>query len=295
MKIIGIRKDRCNICGECVRECPPGLFTLDGEAREKEVLYDNGELRCIYCGHCVAVCPKDAIEYESDEPFAAFEGIEKPETIIGYEPLRRFIEARRSVRRFKNKDVPEEDIRRLFDVMRSAPSASNKQLWQYIVVTDRKKRDVIARGVLDIFEKVKLLQKFRWLVMPFLSKEDRKMLGSKWLSRTVDRTVTDFGKGRDRVFFNAPCIIILHSPGYGNLAGNDAGIALTLCMLAAQPLGLGTCWIGFAEEAFARNGRLRREFGIPKGHAVRGVLALGYPNVHFYRVPERRPLTVRWM
>jgi nitroreductase len=241
------------------------------------------------------VCAYDAIDYESEEPVKDFEGIGNPESIIDYETISKFFLARRSIRRFKNEPVPEDTIKKILEAMRYAPSGSNKQLWQYIVVTDPAVRDKITRGAFEVFRKVKLLQKIRWLILPFLNKEERKFLGSRWLARIIDRTISDFAKGRDRIFFGAPCVLILHSPGYGNLAANDAGIALTLGMFAAQALGLGTCWIGFAEEAFLRNRKLRAEFGIPKGHAVRGVLALGYPNVRFSRAPVRKPLNVKWM
>ena len=55
---------------------------------------------------------------------------------------------RKSVRSFKDKDVPEEIISRLLETARLAPSASNRQEWRFIVVRDqatRKQLSVAAR------------------------------------------------------------------------------------------------------------------------------------------------------
>ena len=78
------------------------------------------------------------------------------------------------------------------------------------------------------------------------------------------------------------------------MSANDAGIAFTYGMLAAQSLGLGTCWIGFAQEALHRKKRLRNHFGIPKGFKPWGVLALGEPAISYQRAPPRKPLRIQW-
>ena len=44
--------------------------------------------------------------------------------------------ARRSVRAYKQEEVPREDLDRIFDTVRLAPSAYNVQPWRFVVVTD---------------------------------------------------------------------------------------------------------------------------------------------------------------
>jgi nitroreductase len=44
--------------------------------------------------------------------------------------------ARRSVRAYKQDEVPREDLERIFDVVRLAPSAYNVQPWRFVVATD---------------------------------------------------------------------------------------------------------------------------------------------------------------
>ena len=44
------------------------------------------------------------------------------------------IKGRRSVRAFKQRDVPEETVEKLIDAARHAPSAGNIQPWEFVVV-----------------------------------------------------------------------------------------------------------------------------------------------------------------
>lgn len=53
------------------------------------------------------------------------------------------IKTRRSIRKFIDKLVSKEDIEDLIRAAMQAPSAGNKQPWQFVVITDRKKLDKI--------------------------------------------------------------------------------------------------------------------------------------------------------
>jgi nitroreductase len=48
------------------------------------------------------------------------------------------IRTRRSIHRFQDRPVPEELIEKLLRAAMSAPSASNSQPWQFVVITDRQ-------------------------------------------------------------------------------------------------------------------------------------------------------------
>jgi nitroreductase len=51
---------------------------------------------------------------------------------------------RRSVRKFEEKDVPEEMVRQILEAAMMAPSAGNAQPWQFIVVNERERLDAMA-------------------------------------------------------------------------------------------------------------------------------------------------------
>ncbi|NSW75378.1 MAG: nitroreductase family protein [Candidatus Atribacteria bacterium] len=55
------------------------------------------------------------------------------------------LKTRRSVRRFRNLPVEKEKIEEIIDCARLAPSAINIQPWEFIVVTEEKKREEVAR------------------------------------------------------------------------------------------------------------------------------------------------------
>jgi len=56
------------------------------------------------------------------------------------------ITTRKSVRAFKERDVPEEVITRLLDAARKAPSASNSQEWRFVVIRDPETREKISQA-----------------------------------------------------------------------------------------------------------------------------------------------------
>jgi nitroreductase len=56
------------------------------------------------------------------------------------------IHKRKSVRAYAATPIPKEVLERILEAGRVAPSASNKQPWHFIVVTDSEKRKVISRG-----------------------------------------------------------------------------------------------------------------------------------------------------
>lgn len=53
---------------------------------------------------------------------------------------------RKSVRSFADKPVEEEKLRRILEAARLAPSASNRQEWRYVVVTDPHTRAQLAEA-----------------------------------------------------------------------------------------------------------------------------------------------------
>ena len=53
---------------------------------------------------------------------------------------------RKSVRSFKDEEVPDEIISRLLEAARLAPSASNRQEWRFVVVRDQAMRKKLAEA-----------------------------------------------------------------------------------------------------------------------------------------------------
>jgi len=56
------------------------------------------------------------------------------------------IEKRRSVRKYKLSNVPNEDLKRILEAARLAPSAGNRQPWRFIVVQTSERKKLLAKA-----------------------------------------------------------------------------------------------------------------------------------------------------
>lgn len=56
-----------------------------------------------------------------------------------------FIKNRRSIRSFENKAIPEDHIKMILEAGQWAPSASNRQPWQFLVIKNQELLEKIAR------------------------------------------------------------------------------------------------------------------------------------------------------
>lgn len=61
---------------------------------------------------------------------------------------------RRSVRRFRPEAPPREVLERLVEAAVTAPSASNKQPWRFVIVTDRARIAAMAAAVREAVERI---------------------------------------------------------------------------------------------------------------------------------------------
>ncbi|MHA1198310.1 MAG: nitroreductase family protein [Candidatus Heimdallarchaeaceae archaeon] len=295
LKIQSIDSEKCINCEKCIPSCSVKLFSVIREDNmEKKIQFEDPLKFCFRCGHCIAVCPTEAINYEGAEPTFNFKEAKAPSNIINYEDLMKFMRARRSIRVYKDKPLSEELVEKILESMRYSLSASNRQNRRYLVLTNPEDIKYLSNKVSGLMVKAKRLLVFKYLIVPFTSGLLRKRLLSPKLKISINRFFEDKKQGKDQIFFNAPCVIILHAPPYSKMTASDSAIAITHGMLAAQSLGLGTCWIGFAQEYLWRFKKTRKELGIPKKNNVYGVFIVGHPDISFERAPPRRKAKVEW-
>ena len=269
MSIIGIDKEKCSNCKQCIQECGRGYFSVNEDG---EVHFDDKSMGCNICGPCIAICPDDAILTKNLNDIDTCTNIDSSENLVDSDKLLTFLRAKRSIRRYKNKTVPKELIEKVFEAMRYAPSATNARAWRYVIISDPEK---IKQLDVEIV-------KANYEYMGFQSGEQ----------------ALEYLKSSGRsLFYNAPHLIVLYyrtvekSSVMVGLRSNDAGIALTYGMLEAESLGLGSCWIGMVQSAVARNKEILKILGI-KG-MVLGAFILGYPAVKYRRLVPRPPLKIK--
>lgn len=284
MKILGIDSSTCTGCGLCVQECVNNLFAMDGDRR---AAYSDPQYFCTGCGHCVAVCPQDAVCYSGEELAQELGG-----PMPGYESIRNLLLSKRTVRRYQDKDVPEERMEKILSVIRHAPSGHNAQPCQYVIVKDPEIKKLMADTTIRSFQSFKKLIKMRKLLRPFLSKPFYQYMDDPGTLSGIDAMTEEYRSGVDNIFFDAPVLLLVHVPDMGGLSYVDPSIAVTYGMLAAQGLGLGSCWGGFAMITLKKHKQILKKLHIPKGRFIAGVMTLGYPRHGYHRVPVRNPLKV---
>ena len=296
MKILGIDKEKCTNCLKCIKICPSQLFSKQSQDKKNNVLFEDPNRLCIRCGHCIAICPVEAITYEDADAFFDIGEEKNLAKIVSFDDLLKILRMRRSMRVYKKEDVSKEKIEAVLEAMRYAPAASNLQGWRYIVLTNKNEINYLSNETSKLFKIARKLLPLRYLVAPFLTGGARRRVLSPKSKIQLDNALKRMKKGEDVVFFDAPCVVILYSKKYANaMSANDAGIAFTHGMLAAQALGLGTCWVGFAQRRLQNIRRIKKHFQIPKGYHVWGVMTIGHPAMEYQRAPPRRELRVKWI
>jgi len=128
------------------------------------------------------------------------------------------IKKRRSIRRFDpEKEVTDEQIEKLLEAARWAPSAGNLQSWFFVVVRDKKIKNELARAALD---------------QDFISQAPVIIVSCADLERSAGR----YGHRGSSLY-----------------AFQDATIATQNLWLVATEIGLGAVWVGaFNEDEVSR-------------------------------------------
>jgi len=249
------------------------------------------ETNCNRCGHCVAICPTAAV-FHRQLDMEAFTELDNADG-IDTERFIRFIRKRRSHRYFQDQAVPWETLNRLVDICRYAPTGSNAQPVEILVVTDRKKTHRFSELAMDYFQQT-LLQAEKevaeWEVtgaaMP------PALIQAKSRIPITRRYVEAWNAGRDPILRDAPAVMIFHSTPHASTPKDDCVIAAHTVTLAAMTMGLETCYIGLLEMAAKRSPALMAAMDLPPGNEVYSVLIIGYPKFQFARTVARNPIRV---
>jgi nitroreductase len=145
---------------------------------------------------------------------------------------------RRSVRIYKEKQVPEDMVRRILEAGRYAPSAGNFQPWSFIVLRDKEIIDEMER---DIRRQCKMLKAiFAWETSPLGKLSEYLAKASIWLLPNMMHpmpfgAISDIADGKLAAFHGAPTVILLLKDKRG--AGKpevDLGICGQNIVLAAH-------------------------------------------------------------
>ncbi len=268
MGLITIDESACKKDGMCGRECLAGIIRLP-EGGYPEIP-EGSEVACRLCGHCVAVCPQGALSHEA-VPIEGSPAI-REQLAINEAQAVQFLRSRRSIRFYTEKPVEKETIQRLIEVARYAPTGGNSQLVEWVAISGSARIHEISAAAVGCLREI-------------LDKDPSFAVAAPYLPTTL----ANFDAGYDSILRNAPVLLIASAPKEASNGMVDLTVALSYLDLLAPVMGLGTCWAGLLQRAILSSPSLKESLGIPPAHPYHYPMMLGYPNVKFYRLPERKP------
>jgi len=186
------------------------------------------------------------------------------------------IQSRRSIRKFKSNEVPDEVIRELLDAARLAPSGSNLQATRFVVIKSPAERmklkectplpfvahaPVIIACCIDREAMGNTLARYRELM------EAQAFAGTPLDDPTLMEAAAKRRSGMDQAAIKAYLTL-------------NAAIAIEHIVLRAVDLGLGSCWIMMFDSA-----KTKRMLELDDRYDVVALLPVGYPD----QSPAARP------
>ena len=186
----------------------------------------------------------------------------------------------RSIRRFTDEPVSEDDLAAILFAASRAPNGSNRQAFRFVVLRD---------GPVATEAKAVLGDAFRETWRSMQSSEQYARLAAADESSAAGRAGRAMQQFVDRFeqipVVVLPCLIRYRSPHHSE--GASIYPACQNLLLAARARGLGgvlTMWHGGVED------ELRALLGIPEGVVIAATIPIGHPEGRHGPV-RRRPLT----
>lgn len=143
---------------------------------------------------------------------------------------------RKSSRSYRPEEVDDDNIERILQAAKSAPSAGNLQAYQIFIVRDSATKELLARAAYD---------------QDFISEAPVCMV----FCADPERSGSEYGK-RGRELYSI----------------QDATIAASFALLRAVDLGLGTVWVGafneFQVKGIVKSDNLKPVALLPVGYPV---------------------------
>jgi nitroreductase len=194
------------------------------------------------------------------------------------EDLLKIIKTRRSIRRYKKKDVPDELLEKIIEAGRWSPSGDNGQPWRFIIVRDPETKKALGKIAAEGSGR-------RFTAEYFTGRMQERFEGLKDLDKK-DKAYKKLTSGEVSSFLaNAPVIIIVCAKLDVWDVPYDSAMATQNMVLMAHALGLGSCVVVAPVSDMRDDIKVMKLLKIPHGYKVIAPLAIGYPD----ESPNPRP------
>lgn len=264
---IRIDKEKCIHCGLCIRDCVASCLAFD-ESRVPRYICGGAEM-CIACQHCLSICPTGAFSFDGLDPADS-----APVMTVDSEALLGFMKSRRSIRQYKDADVPPEKMAKIQEMLAYPPTGVNAPSLRFTIIATRRKMDELREGTYACLDRLP---------------DDSPLAFLKEMAAKGRQA------GKDIVYRGAPALVIAsvdETKAVEICRPVDPVVALSYLELYAQSLGLGTVWDGYAFAVAKQFPEVEAMFQIPEHCRLAFIMALGIPNVRYARTPQLKTKNV---
>ncbi len=258
-----LAREKCIRCDACIKDCPRHIIHR-GDDDFPEIPKEQ-EAKCFACQHCLAVCPTGAVSILGFRPEDSLALGTQP--IVSPEAMSRFVRGRRTVRQYREENVPRELIDRILADTAHAPTGGNTCDLTFVVVDNRRRMSLVLERLIEGLE--------------------QGIVRGEELPEFARHAVRAYREdGTDEVFRGAPHLLLATAGDRAYCGDADVVIALSYFELLAQSHGLGTTWCDFLKFILDPLPELFELFGVPSDRPYRAIL-FGLPAVHYARTAQR--------
>ena len=180
------------------------------------------------------------------------------------------IQDRRSIRNYTEETVSDQDLDKILEAGRQAPSGENAQPWRFIIVKDEKTRKQMAAiaggGSGRRFTAEYVTKKMQERFATLKDEEKRKAVFEKLTSGKVSMFLEE-----------APVnIVVCGRKDVWDLP-YDTSAAIENMLLMVTALGLGACWVIAPCIDIRDEERIKDLLGLPEGVKAISIIAVGHP------------------
>ena len=175
------------------------------------------------------------------------------------------INKRRSIRAYEQKPIPREIINTIIEAGNQAPSTMGMvkgvprfQPWRFVVVEDPEFKQKLLQTATPIWRKMI---------------ERMKDMDSE-MYQEVMNLYEKMPEPKDMIYHDAPVILFIIGPIKNAVS---CSLACENIMIAAQSLGLGSCYIGFGAMVKG-NAEVVKALELGEDEQIYGPILIGYPK-----------------
>ena len=290
---IKIDSNLCKKCKACLEICPNVIFEFKNDyivTREERVNL------CFACGQCMAACAEKGIQVKGLSYEKDFYPL--PETSDHEISFQQLLDSRRSVRAFKNKSIPKEELEKIVQAISQAPPSFPPLKIELIVVQSRDIINWTLPLMVTMFDELmKGLKKPvpRFFIKRAMGKE-MYLVVKNHLKPMMNIKLPSMKDGtEDAITRGASAFILFHADKQSENAEKDIYIALGFGLLKAHSLGIGATAIDLIPPPINRTPELKNMLKIPEKNEVIASMILGYPKYKYKRAIRRELKSVTWI